>query len=127
MAALSLFPAISDDFSAEFFVAIAVILADKIQLTQFPSFFDRLNRTSFSHRPQAAADKVALIPTFHAVECDREMAFDVCLIPALVAVPIGWSKTSLHCPLTISTPGFISEAFGLTNVPTIYWSVVKFI
>ena len=78
MAALSLFPAISDDFSAEFFAAIAVILTDKIQLTQFPSFFDRLNRTSFSHRPpqQAAADKVALIPTFHAVECDREMAFD---------------------------------------------------
>ena len=82
MAALSLFPAISDDFSAEFFAAIAVILTDKIQLTQFPSFFDRLNRTSFSHRPQAAADKVALIPTFHAVECDREMAFDVCLVPA---------------------------------------------
>ena len=82
MAALSLFPAISDDFSAEFFAAIAVILTDKIQLTQFPSFFDRLNRTSFSHRPQAAADKVAMIPTFHAVECDREMAFDVCLVPA---------------------------------------------
>ena len=78
MAALSLFPAISDDFSPEFFAAIAVILTDKIQLTQFPSFFDRLNRvTSFSHRPQAAADKVALIPTFHAVECDREMAFHV--------------------------------------------------
>ena len=45
MAALSLFPAISDDFSVEFFAAIAVILTDKIQLTQFPSFFDRLNRT----------------------------------------------------------------------------------
>eukprot|EP01043_Picozoa_sp_COSAG02_P019583 COSAG02_NODE_948_length_15709_cov_67.728700_10_plen_76_part_00 len=43
--------------------------------------FYRLNRTSVLHLP-IALTKIELIPIFHVVECDREMAFDSFLSPA---------------------------------------------
>ena len=42
-------------------------------------------RTSFHHLPIALTE-IELIPIFHAVECDREMAFDSFLSPALLPV-----------------------------------------
>ena len=81
MAAISLFPAISDDFSVECLRAKSQSSSQTNSVdANFPA---SLTDSTVLHLP-IALTKIELIPIFHAVECDREMAFDSFLSPASI-------------------------------------------
>ena len=97
MAAISLFPAISDDFSVE---CLRAKSHSSSQTNSVDANFPASLTDSTVLHLLTAHSKIALIPIFHTVECDGEMAFDSFLSPTSDS---GDSSSFLRSHLEIST------------------------